>query len=107
MALSVRLTRVIVYVNGTGSIKFTQAHSAGMDAGSTTTGWEYIPAIMEGYGQLIYNGQHGFLACPLGSDGGRDIKAIMNNVIPTGCDVVNLLVPDAGKTDAPAAWQYT
>ena len=62
---------------------------------------------MPGYGQLTFNGQHGFLTCPSGADGAYDIKAIMGYVIPSGCTVVDLLVPEAGLVDGATTWQYT
>ena len=57
-----------------------------MDPGSSVTGFQYLPAVTEGYGQLVYNGAngvHGFMACP-SSDGGSAIMAIVDDAIPYG-----------------------
>jgi hypothetical protein len=104
----------IVYVNATGSIKFTQAHSAGRDANSTATGWEYHPSITKGFGQLTWDGQHGFLACPDASTHSAYSIKVFNATgqIQAGCQQIDLLVPentDTGSTgiDAATAWQYT
>lgn len=77
-----------------------------MDVGAVTSEWQYLPQVRKGYGQLTWAGQRGFLACPNGADGSHHIIVSTGYNVPSGCTMVNLLVPDASKTNETAAWQY-
>ncbi|KAL3435546.1 hypothetical protein BDV09DRAFT_167254 [Aspergillus tetrazonus] len=100
-----------IYVDPTGALRFTQAHSAYIPPGSSLGPFEYIPGP-EGsvFGHYMYSGwgASGFMACPTEDNRWKVFGALGNATVPSG-DVEDCLgfsaiaVPSelVGQT-----WQY-
>ncbi|KAL3428177.1 IgE-binding protein [Phlyctema vagabunda] len=93
------------YVDPTGALSFTQAHSAAIPEGSITTGFSYNASTgANGLGSLTFgNATTGFFACP--SEGNATTYQIFaGSEFDSSCY-------GFGFTTAPfegaAAWQYT
>lgn len=99
-----------MYVEPSGAVGFTQAHSAYIPPGSYIGGFTYQPG--PSYGRYSFNGwgADGFMACP--SPGTLFYKVfanIRNATVPTGniddcLGFVALAITYTGPS--PAAWQY-
>lgn len=100
----------LVYLDAFWNVGFTQAHSAGVPAGSTTSGF----AAYHGGGFVNLNGNgYGWVACPPtasgggGEDGWNLVAKNASNADTLGnCYGVNLKVNELGPNTF-AAWQYT
>ncbi|KAF7117644.1 hypothetical protein CNMCM5793_006767 [Aspergillus hiratsukae] len=105
-----------IYVDPSGAVKFTIAHSANIPAGSATEGFTYTPGQPFGNWNFKGLGANGFMACPTTGDAPAPYQvfaAMSNAKVPTG-NVADCLgfnaaaiawTPPAGQT--AAAWQYT
>lgn len=103
------------YVEPTGRVGYTQAHSAYMPTGSIPGGFNYYKCPSEPYGHITTSvfGATGLMACPDGSLGTQKYVVfanIPNAVVPSG-NVQDCIGFDGLTIDydgpVPAAWQYT
>ncbi|KAH3014434.1 hypothetical protein KXW60_008300 [Aspergillus fumigatus] len=105
-----------IYVDPSGAVKFTTAHSASMPPGSTVEGFSYTSGDPLGHWNFSGQGATGFMACPTQGDAPvpyQVFAAISSATVPTG-NVADCLgfdaaaiawTPSQGQT--AAAWQYT
>lgn len=100
-----------VYVDPSGALAFTQAHSANIPEGSSIGPFTFTPGTQFGTYSTSAFGATGFMACP--DDAANPTKwqvfaAIQNASVPTG-NVGDCLGFDAAAPaftgDVPA-WQY-
>ncbi|RHZ56587.1 IgE-binding protein [Aspergillus thermomutatus] len=104
-----------IYVDPSGAVKFTTAHSAYMPPGSAVGGFSYTSGEPIGHWSFNGLGATGFMACPTQGDAPAPYQvfaAMSNATVPTG-NVADCLGFDAAAVawTAPegqtsAAWQY-
>ncbi|KAB8076929.1 hypothetical protein BDV29DRAFT_73087 [Aspergillus leporis] len=97
-----------VYVDPSGALSFTQAHSAYIPDGSARGPFNYEPG--ENFGHYTFNGwgASGFMACPTEDNRWQVFAAIQNATVPKGdvneCLGFSAIAPTADQS--AAAWQY-
>ena len=103
-----------VYVEPTGALGFTQAHSSSYPSGSVFEGFSVNPG--PSFGSLGFSGlgATGFLACPADASGSppykifADVEGLTDEDTPGGsvqaCIGFDALTTD--YTDGSAAWEY-
>ncbi|KAJ6011615.1 hypothetical protein N7451_003027 [Penicillium sp. IBT 35674x] len=97
-----------VYVDPTGALSFTQAHSASIPAGSAVGGLVYETG--QPWSHYSFNGwgAQGFMACPTTDNRWQVFAAMQNATVPSG-DVADCLgfsaIALTYSGDIPA-WQY-
>ncbi|CAK7274962.1 hypothetical protein SEPCBS57363_006433 [Sporothrix epigloea] len=95
-----------VYIDSTGSVGYTQAHSAMVPANATTSG-----LVVYDKGGLVNlnSGGYGWAACPSKVDGKVEYTIFaaskVNNATLANCTAVNLKVKTEPKGTV-GAWQY-
>ncbi|KAJ5493446.1 secreted protein [Penicillium diatomitis] len=95
-----------IYVDPTGAVSFTQAHSASMPAGSVQGGFTFETQADVTY--WLFKGD-GLLACPT-SDNRYQVFAPVDNLkVPSGNkdDCLGFSARGIPYTDAAPAWQYS
>ncbi|PKY04708.1 hypothetical protein P168DRAFT_137771 [Aspergillus campestris IBT 28561] len=98
-----------IYVDPTGALRFTQAHSGAIPPGSAIGPFEYTPG--DSYGRFTFTGfgADGFMACPAEDDRWQVFAAIQNATVPGGdvgaCLGFSAIAPTA-QHQGFAAWQY-
>ncbi|KAJ5925467.1 hypothetical protein N7454_008106 [Penicillium verhagenii] len=97
-----------VYVDATGALSFTQAHSASIPAGSSVG--DLIYEAGEPWSHYSFNGwgAQGFMACPTTDSRWQVFAALQNATVPSG-NVADCLGFDAialTYTGDIPAWQY-
>lgn len=100
-----------MYVEPSGAVGFTQAHSIYIPPGSYIGGFKYEPGD-EDHGTYTFTGWDatGFMACPVPDRESLQVFAnIKNATVPSGnIDDCLGFVAMAFEYDGPmAAWQYT
>jgi hypothetical protein len=98
----------VVYLDPSGAVGYTQAHSASIPDGSTQGG--LVPYSNGGFVNLN-SGGYGWVACPStasGGGGGYTLFAVSSANKPTlaSCTPVNLKV-NVQPSGTVGAWQYT
>ncbi|KAJ5178731.1 hypothetical protein N7492_001941 [Penicillium capsulatum] len=98
-----------VYIDNTGALSFTQAHSAAMPPGSTVDGLSYVPG--KPWNHYTFNGwgANGFMACPTDDQNRWQVFAAIKNATVPKQDVSKCLGFSAMAltyTGEAAAWQY-
>ncbi|EEP78741.1 hypothetical protein UREG_03587 [Uncinocarpus reesii 1704] len=99
-----------MYVEPSGAVGFTQAHSAAIPPGSYIGGFTYAPG--PNYGVYSFKGwdADGFMGCPNPKSGFYQVFANMKNAtVPTGNikDCLSFTALAVNYTGpSPAAWQY-
>lgn len=101
----------MLYVEQSGSVGFTQAHSIYIPPGADIGGFTYAPGVYHDYYNYVGFGADGFMACPSDdSDYLQVFAAMQNATVPTG-DVEDCVkfAAYAYHYDGPSpvAWQYT
>lgn len=99
-----------MYVEPSGAVGFTQAHSAQIPPGSAIGGFGYTPGDDHGKYTFSGFGADGFMACPHPDKDFYQVFANMKNAtVPSGnVDECLGFVAMAYTYDGPtAAWQYT
>lgn len=98
-----------IFVDPSGALGFTQAHSASIPPGSALGPFEYTPGDSFGHFTFKGFGAKGFMACPAEDNRWQVFAAIQNATVPGGdvskCLGFSALAPTA-KKQGPAAWQY-
>ncbi|PGH10542.1 hypothetical protein AJ80_07488 [Polytolypa hystricis UAMH7299] len=99
-----------MYVEPSGALGFTQAHSIYIPPGSIQYGFEYTPGTEFGIYGFTGFGATGWMACPVPDRPSYQVFAAMRNAtVPSG-DVDDCLGFSAAaieyKGPSPAAWQY-
>ncbi|KAJ5892256.1 uncharacterized protein N7473_008484 [Penicillium subrubescens] len=97
-----------VYVDPTGALSFTQAHSASIPAGSSVGNLAYQPGTPWNHYTFNGWGATGLMACPTADNRWQVFAALSNATVPSG-NVADCLGFSAialpYKGDVPA-WQY-
>ncbi|KAJ5280599.1 hypothetical protein N7478_005971 [Penicillium angulare] len=97
-----------VYVDPTGALSFTQAHSASIPAGSAVGGLFYEPGNPWSHYSFKGWGAQGFMACPTEDNRYQVFAAMQNATVPSGnvADCIGFsAMALTYKGDVPA-WQY-
>lgn len=101
-----------MYVDPSGAIGYTQAHSAFIPPGSTTSGFALSPGSDPDHAHYYFTGlgANGFMACPSADNSYYQVFVAMPNAtVPTG-NVSDCLefhaIANAYTGPAPPAWQY-
>ncbi|PGG98431.1 hypothetical protein AJ79_08871 [Helicocarpus griseus UAMH5409] len=102
-----------IYVEPTGALGFTQAHSAQIPEGSLTTGFKFTPGDQFGHWTFEGFGADGFMGCPPQNPDESPLYQVFANIknatVPTGnvddCLPFSALAPPYTGPN-PAAWQY-
>ncbi|KAJ5721422.1 uncharacterized protein N7483_009356 [Penicillium malachiteum] len=97
-----------VYVDPTGALSFTQAHSASIPAGSAVGGLSYEAGSPWNHYTFNGWGATGFMACPTSDNRWQVFAAMQNATVPSG-DVADCLGFSAlalTYTGGVPAWQY-
>lgn len=101
-----------MFVNTTGAVGYTVAHSGSIPDGALTDGFEYLPGPDHGsYGFSGFDAQN-YMACPDSADGEnfQVFADISNADVPTGnrddCVKFDARVEAKAPGGDPAAWQY-
>jgi len=100
----------LFYLDPSGNVAYTQAHSAYIPAGSTVGG---VTAYRGGGLVNLNSGGWGWVACPPRASGGGgpgwNLRArnASNAASLAECSAVNLRVNELAPGTAAAAWQYT
>ncbi|KAK2765013.1 hypothetical protein FQN54_008712 [Arachnomyces sp. PD_36] len=99
----------MMYVEKSGSVGFTQAHSVSIPEGADIGGFTYAPGVYHDYYNYIGFGADGFMACPSDDSDFLQVFANFENAtVPTG-DVEDCIpfAAFAYHYDGPTpAWQY-
>ena len=95
-----------VYLDKSGYIGYTIAHSGAIPDGAITDGFDYAPGAEQGQvGELTNSKTKGFTACPTGEDGVYQIKPVFDGLSYVGCTGIALgTIPVA---EGSGAWQYS
>ncbi|KAL2852991.1 hypothetical protein BJX68DRAFT_48648 [Aspergillus pseudodeflectus] len=101
-----------IYVSPEGALKFTQAHSASIPAGSSRGPFEYVPgAANQPFGHYVYSGwgASGFMACPTEDSKWQVFAALQNATVPSGNvkDCLGFSAIATPTNETGNAWQYT
>jgi len=97
-----------LYVEASGALGFTQAHSAEVPPGATVGGFVAYES-----GEFVLSGTTSWLACPASPSQqsvGQEyqIFAPLAQVsFPEDCFPLEMLTVDWNQSQGPAAWQYT
>jgi hypothetical protein len=93
-----------VYIDSTGQLKYTVAHSAAIPEGAAVTGFVYEEAgTGESVGSLTF-GVDGIYACPNGEEGVYQIFVDTGIQVPGDC--VGLSIGASKYDGEVAAWEY-
>jgi hypothetical protein len=99
----------IMYVERSGAVGFTQAHSIYVPPGAAISGFTYDRGVYHDYYSFNGWGASGFMACPDEDDNWQVFAAMKNATVPSG-DVRDCLkfasFAEHYNGPNPAAWQY-
>ena len=97
-----------IYVDPSGALSFTQAHSAFIPAGSALGGLQYEAG--QPWSHYTFNGwgASGFMACPTDDNRWQVYAAMQNATVPSGNvdDCLGFSAMALTYTGPVPAWQY-